>query len=219
MDQDFLNEINDHFATPSSRLQLLSLLNIFTSAPSFSSAAKLLPKLPLMLSLQYSLFLDNSSTVCTISISLIVKLLPFFAAYARENLRAMLPTLLAILARIVCWKERRASKGRDPNDIDVEFERELESEANRVFLISPRIKWERLDMVFHTTVSPPPSSRPLFTMLYYLYPANMLLFLCNPVKYLIASAIDCPYAETWERALDQDEIRRTSEVRISKLIF
>ncbi|KAF8810127.1 hypothetical protein BYT27DRAFT_7186996 [Phlegmacium glaucopus] len=209
--EDFLNEINEHFATPSSRLQLLSLLNIFTSAPSFPSAAKILPKLPLMLSLQYSLFLDNSSTVCTISISLIVKLLPFFAVYAREDLKAMLPTLLAIFARILCWKERHASKGRDPNDIDVEFERELESEANRVFLISPHIKWERLDMIFNVTTSPPPSSRSLFTVLYYLYPANLLLFLRSPAKYLIDSAVDCPYTEPWGRALDQDEIRRTSE--------
>lgn len=98
----------------------------------------------------------------------------------------------------------------------MEFERELESEANRVFLISPHIKWERLDMVFNMTASPPPSSRPLFTVLYYLYPANLLLFLRSPVKYLIASAVDCPYTETWERALDEDGIRRTSEVRIYK---
>lgn len=150
--------------------------------------------------------------------SLIVKLLPFFAAYAREDLKAMLPTLLAIFARLVCWKERRASKGRDPKNIDVEFERELESETNRVFPISPHIKWERLEMVFNSPTSPPPLSRPLFTVLYYLYPANLLLFLRSPAKYLIASALDCPYTETWDQVLDQDEIRRTSEVRISKFI-
>ena len=150
--------------------------------------------------------------------SLIVKFLPFFATYAREDLKAMLPTLLAISARIMCWKERRASKGRDFNDIDVEFERELESEANRIFLISPHIKWERLGMIFSMTDSSPPSSRSLFTVLYYLYPANLLLFLRSPVKYLIASDVDCPYTETWERVLNQDEIRRTSEVRITKFI-
>ena len=172
-----------------------------------------------MRSLQYSLFLDYSSTVCTIGVSLIVKLLPFFAAYAREDLKNMLPTLLAILARLMCWKERPPVKGRDAMDIDVEFERELENEANRVFFISPLIKWERLEMTFNLNPYPPaPSSRPLFTVLYYLYPANLLIFLRSPVKYLINSGIDCPYKEAWEETLDQDQIRRTSEVRIFKYI-
>ena len=173
-----------------------------------------------MRSLQYSLFLDYSSTVCTIGISLIVKLLPFFAAYAREDLKNMLPTLLAILARLMCWKERPPVKGHDTSDIDVEFERELENEANRVFSISPNIKWERLEMTFNLNPHPPsPSSRPLFTVLYYLYPANLLIFLRTPVKYLITSGVHCPYKETWEQTLDQDQIRRTSEVRKVKYII
>jgi hypothetical protein len=172
-----------------------------------------------MRSLQYSLFLDYSSTVCTIGISLIVKLLPFFAAYAREDLKNMLPTLLAILARLMCWKERPPVKGREASDIDVEFERELENEANRVFSISPHIKWERLEMTFNLNPHPPsPSSRPLFTVLYYLYPANLLIFLRTPVKYLITSAVDSPYKEPWEQTLDQDQIRRASEVRLFKII-
>lgn len=172
-----------------------------------------------MRSLQRSLFFDYSSTVCTIGISLFVKLLPFFAAYAREDLKNMLPTLLAILARLMCWKERPPIKGRDSNDTDIEFERELENEANRVFSISPDVKWERLEMTFNLNPHPPsPSSRPLFTVLYYLYPANMLMFLRTPVKYLITSAVDCPYKGTWEQTLDQDQIRRTSEVGIFKFI-
>ncbi|KAF8162891.1 hypothetical protein B0H34DRAFT_693349 [Crassisporium funariophilum] len=211
--EDLLNEINVHFATPSSRLQLLALLNVFTSAPSFSSAAKVLPRLPLMLNLLHSLFFDNSSTVCTIGISLIVKLLPFFAVYAREDLRAMLPKLMAVLARIMCWKERRASKGRMPaaEDIDADFERELEFETNPVLHISPNIEWERLEMTFNATASPPPSSRPYFTMLYYLYPSNVLKFLRGPVSYLISNSLESPYVETWEKALDENEIRRRSE--------
>ena len=157
--------------------------------------------------------------MCTIGISLIVKLLPFFAAYAREDLKNMLPTLLAILARLMCWKERPPVKDRD-TDIDVEFERELENEANRVFSISPHIKWERLEMTFNLIPHPPsPSSRPLFTVLYYLYPANLLIFLRSPVKYLITSAVDSPYKEPWEQTLDQDQIRRTSEVRIFNLLL
>jgi hypothetical protein len=94
----------------------------------------------------------------------------------------------------------------------------LDNEANRVFRISPRIKWERLHMAFNFKV-PSPLSRPLFTVLYYLYPANLLLFLRSPLKYLNSSAVECPYTETWEQTLDQDQIRRKSEVRISKFII
>lgn len=213
--KDFLDEIDKHFATPSSRLQLLSLLNAFSCSPHFANAAKILPKRPLMNSLLLSLFLDNSSTACTLGVTLVVKLLPFFAVHAREDLKKLLPTLFAILARIMCWKGRRALKGKDPSvgGVDVDFEKELEKETNPVLRIRPDIPWERLDMIFVTTKSLPPSSRPYFTCLYYLYPSNTLKFLRSPVQYLEDGGIRSPYVESWHQALDQDEIRRRSEVR------
>ncbi|KIM49478.1 hypothetical protein M413DRAFT_109137 [Hebeloma cylindrosporum] len=211
--EDLFHEINVHFATPSARLQLLVLLDQLASSPLFSNGAKVLPKLPLMRSLLLSLFLDNSSTLCTFGIATIVKLLPYFAVYAREDLKAMLPKLLAVLARIMCWKERRASQGRripKKGKIDEAFERELEYETNPILQISPETNWDRLDMVFDT-ISTPPKSRPYFTILYYLYPSNVLRFLRGPVRYLVDRDIRSPYVETWEQALDQNEIRRRSE--------
>jgi len=169
--------------------------------------------------LLYSLFLDNSSTVCTLGVTLIVKLLPFFAVHAREDLKEMLPTLLAVLARIMCWKKRRASRGHLPSgdSIDEGFERELELETNPVLRINSDIKWERLEMTFNATTSLPPSSRPYFTILYYLYPSNILKFLRDPVQYLENSEVRSPYAESWKETFDRDEIRRRSEVRLSYL--
>lgn len=201
---------------PSSRLQLFTLLNVFSCAPNFSSAAQILPKLPLMEHLLLSLSLDNSSTACTLAVTLIVKLLPFFAVHAREALKEMLPRLFAVLARIMCWKRRRASKGRTLSDeaVDVDFEKELEQETNPVLTVSKDVQWERLDMIFNVTTPMPPSSRPFFTMLYYLYPSNVLKFLRSPVQYLKDNNIPSPYLETWERALNEDEIRRRTEVRV-----
>ncbi|KAF8955458.1 hypothetical protein BDZ97DRAFT_1857834 [Flammula alnicola] len=160
-----------------------------------------------------SLLFDNSSTACTLGVTLMVKLLPFFAVYAREDLKAKLPKLFAVLARIMCWKERRASRGRVPTDegVDVDFERELETETNPVLRIAPHITWERLDMIFDATISLPPSSRSYFTCLYYLYPSNTLKFLRNPAQYLHDSSVPSPYVESWQQAFDQDEIRRRSE--------
>jgi len=167
-----------------------------------------------MRSLLLSLSLDNSSTACTLEVSLLVKLLPYFAVNAREDLKELLPKLLAVLARIMCWKKRRASRDNMPADekIDVDFERELERETNRPLTISPHITWERLEMVFNVATSSPPQSRPYFTTLYYLYPSNLLRFLRNPAQYLHDNDITSPYVESWEQALDQNEIRRRSEV-------
>ncbi|TFK43005.1 hypothetical protein BDQ12DRAFT_645012 [Crucibulum laeve] len=209
--EELMTEVNTHFATPTSRLQLLMLLEMYSSSPSFASGAVVIAKHPLIDSLMYSLFLDNSSTVCTAGLTLLVKLLPFLAVHARQDLRNILPKLLAILARIMCWRERPPSNTPGPENIDIDFERELESEANRVLQIHPDFEWNRLEMSFNATTSPPPSSRPYFTALYYLYPSNVLRFLRAPVQYLETNDIPSLYVETWEEALDQDEIRRRSE--------
>lgn len=168
-----------------------------------------------MLSLLYSLFLDNSSTVCTAGLTLIVKALPFFALYAPADLKASLPNLLAILARTLSWRQRPAATPQDSRDVlvEVEFEHDLEDDTNSVLHIRPDVDWERLETTFTATPSLPPSSRAYFTFLYYLYPCNVLRFLRQPVQYLDDANLESPYVETWENALNANKIRRQSEVR------
>lgn len=170
----------------------------------------------MMLSLLYSLFLDNSSTVCTAGLTLVVKALPFFALYAVTDLKDALPNLLAILARTLSWRQRPATTPRDKRDIlaEEEFEHEIEDDVGGVLHIRPDVEWERLETTFTATPSLPPSSRAYFTFLYYLYPCNVLRFLRHPVQYLDDADLESPYVETWEKALNADKIRRQSEVRI-----
>lgn len=171
-----------------------------------------------MLHLLYSLFFDTSSTAATLEITLLVKLLPFLAVYARHDLRAMLPKLLAILARIMCWKERPASKDDiQSGNVDTDFERELECETNPVPIANPDLQWARLEMSFHAVTSRPPSSRNYFTMLYYLFPSNLLKFLRSPAQYLIDSGVPSPYVETWRNTFNEDKIHRRSEVNLGFL--
>ena len=78
-----------------------------------------------MISLLHSLIFDNSSTVCTIALAVLSKLLPIFAVKASDHLKSLLPLLLVVLARILCWKERPPSSPRFPafperEDTDVE---------------------------------------------------------------------------------------------------
>ncbi|KAG6874066.1 hypothetical protein C0995_006923 [Termitomyces sp. Mi166 len=213
--EDLMTEVYIHFETPGSRLQLLMLLNLYISDPSFSSSSDILAAHPLTMSILRSLMLDTSSTVCTAGLTLLVKLLPLYAVHARTSLKLILGELFAVLSRILIWKERPPASICESTDepLDQAFEEELEREMNRLMTIPlhPDFKWQRLELTFDATTSLPPPSRPYFTILYYLYPSNVLKFLNSPAQYLIDLPLPSPYTLDWPEALPQDEIRRRSE--------
>ncbi|KAJ7685064.1 hypothetical protein DFH06DRAFT_1157285 [Mycena polygramma] len=214
---DLMTEINTHFATPSSRLQLLILINLYTSVPSFQSFAAVLATHPLLSSLLYSLQLDRSSTLCTIGLNIVVKLLPIFAVAACEELKSILPRLLGILARVLCWKERppqstmQSSEDAVP-EIEHEMEQELDDTGPSLFVRSD-LEWEVLHLSFNTNTGSPstPSPRVFYTLLYYLFPCNVLRFLRSPILYLTTNKVESPYTVDWETALDEQKIRSKSQ--------
>ncbi|KAG6845739.1 hypothetical protein H0H87_005005, partial [Tephrocybe sp. NHM501043] len=212
--EDLMTEVYIHFETPASRLQLLMFLSRYTSETSFTDSSAIMAGHPLTRSIIRCLLLDTSSTVCTTGLTLLVKLLPLYATHARATLKSNLGRLLAVLARLMCWKERPPASICEPSDeqpLDLDFEEELDRETNRLIPIRPDLKWERLQVTFDATVSLPPSSRPFFTMLYYLYPSNLLQFLSSPAQYLIKNETRSPYTLNWPEALDEEEIRHRSE--------
>ncbi|KAI0780854.1 Hamartin protein-domain-containing protein [Trametes elegans] len=220
--QDFLTELYHCFISPTSRLQLLILLNAYTSQPAFADHADVLAAHPLMTSLLHSLAFDNSSTVCTIALSVLVKLLPILAVKACESLKRLLPHLLVVLARILCWKERQSSSPiipvlPDPEESDEEDahtsddERDVVQEGSRPLPIREDIEWDRLELTFDGPASKAPSPHRYFTFLYYLFPCNTIRFLRYPVRYLNDNAVDSLYAVDWEEALDEDKIRSKVE--------
>ncbi|KAJ6547434.1 hypothetical protein B0H19DRAFT_1165604 [Mycena capillaripes] len=212
---DLMTEINAHFATPSSRLQLLLLINLYTSVPSFQSFAAVLATHPLMSSLLYSLLLDKSSTLCTIGLTIVVKLLPIFAVAACEDLKSILPRLLGILARVLCWKERPPQPTLHTlEDALPEIEQEVEQElddAGPSLYVRTDLSWEVLQLSFDTASSSTPSPRQYYTLLYYLFPCNVLRFLRSPVSYLITNKVESPYTVDWDTALDEQKIRSKSQ--------
>ncbi|CDO69547.1 hypothetical protein BN946_scf184785.g52 [Trametes cinnabarina] len=220
--QDFLTELYHCFVSPSTRLQLLILLNAYTSHPDFPEYAHVLASHPLMTSLLNSLTFDNSSTVCTIALTVMIKLLPIFAVKACEDLKRLLPHLLIVLARILCWRERQSSAPiipvlPDPEDSDDEEalasdeDEDQEREGSRPLPIREDIEWERLELTFDGPASKAPSPDRYFTFLYYLFPCNTIRFLRYPVRYLTDNKADSLYAMDWEEALDEDKIRSKSE--------
>ncbi|EAU88254.2 hypothetical protein CC1G_03926 [Coprinopsis cinerea okayama7 len=207
--EDLLTEIDRQFAIPSHRLQLLILLNKMFSANEFPPCTPVVASHSILKSLWNCLLFDNSSTVCTAALSLVSQLLPYFAVHTKEILKSGLPQLFAIMARVVCWKERPPPLRGEGND--EEFERELYRETVRVLQPRPELGWERLEMTFRGTPSVPPSFRPYFTILFYLYPSNTLKFIRWPVQYMKDAGYPSPYTVPWEEALDEDGIRRKSE--------
>lgn len=169
-----------------------------------------------MNSLLNSLLLDNSSTICTIGLTMLVKLLPTFAFKACEELKIFLPRLFVILARVICWEE--LSNSALPSTVladdyggQIGAGRRAEEYGGLVALeLRPELGWERLELRRNTSSAPP--SDAYFSSLYYLFPCNLLRFVRGPAAYLRDRGYESPYVVGWEDALDEDNIRSKSEV-------
>lgn len=199
-------------------------LNVYTSQRSFQAISSTLATHPLMSTLLRSLLLDNSSTLCTTGLTVVVKLLSIFAVHANVALKALLPQLYAVLVRMICWKERPLSDLRStfpssfsldevPAEVEISLDRELHNE--RALHMHPELEWERLELTFDGTASSAPSPRALFTILYYLFPRTTLRFLREPTVCLAERGFETPYTVSWEEALDGEQIRSLSEVRVT----
>jgi hypothetical protein len=206
-----MTEICVHFTDITHRLQLLVFLNVFTSEMAcMPDVAMTFASHPFMRDLLMSLLIDESSTACCVSLTTLIKLLPVLAVHACAELKRILPDLLAILARIVCWKGRIPQSTSDIEDGEpIELEEEDETKQALPSL-RENLQWNRLQPL--SGVTSPPSPRRYFSFLYYLFPCNVMHFLRRPASYLTAHGFPSPYAVSWQDFLDEPYIRSTSEV-------
>ena len=203
------------------------LLSAYTSQPNVADHGAVFASSALVQSLIYALILDNSSTECTVGITVLTKLLPMFATKACEDLKRLLPSLYVVLARIVCWETRQpytlpdlaadAVRGDTTDDLVepiVEDKRdEFVSDNSNRLPIRLELDWNRLEQTFTGATSAAPPRQQYFSYLYYLFPCNTIRFLRGPVSYLNQSPLESPYILSWDQALDADKIRSRSEVR------
>ncbi len=218
------------FASPSSRLQLIGLLNRYTTEPLFPQHASILAAHPLMSSILTSLLVDNSTTACTITLTMLTKLLPIFAVKACSALKHLLPQLFAILARILCWSEGAPSTStpsplpdgtgsdEEPGTVGGENPGPA-TEVKWTLDANLDLQWERLELSFDSTAVSAPSPERYFTFLYFLFPCNLIAFLRDPVGYLAERKVERPYTVDWEDALDHEQIKTKSEVGISDRVW
>ncbi|KAF7322880.1 HATPase-c domain-containing protein [Mycena chlorophos] len=205
---ELLDGINEEFLNPSARLQLLILINLFTSI----SSAAVLATHPLLASLLHCLTFDKSSTACTIGLTILVKLLPIFAVEQCEALKGLLPQLLSVLARVLCWREQPPRPAPQSPEDEAPPEPEPANIDDTSIQLDMRddIAWTILDQSFEGSASVP-SPRTYYTLLYYLFPCNVLRFLRHPVAYLTTHNLPSPYTVDWESALDEQKVRSKSE--------
>ncbi|KAA1469542.1 hypothetical protein DENSPDRAFT_816598 [Dentipellis sp. KUC8613] len=222
--QALLTQVFHCFLSPSSRLQLLNLMDQFTCQPDFiESQAAVLASHPLMQSMLTSLLVDNSTTVFSIALKIVAKLITVFAVKECNQLKRMLPRLFAIYARLICWQERQPvdvedGASSDDSEGTASGMHHHAVEGSRALDISPDFQWQRLEMIFDATAAPAPSPKRYFSILYYLYPCNLLSFLRRPAEYLVEKNEECPYSTDWEEALDEDQIKTKSEILLREHI-
>lgn len=213
--QDLLTELNVHFAEPEARLQLLILLNLYTSAPSFQSCGAAFAAHPLADSLLNSLLLDKSSTVCTIGLSILTKLLPIFAVEAPQVLKGILPRLFCVLARMICWKDQPPpTTAQSPETEGVPVLEQEPDETGPVLFVRSGLNWQILESPLDCDALSPPNPRQYYTLLYYLFPCNVLRFLRHPVLYFTSNHVESLYTVDWDTALDEQKIRSKSKASI-----
>ncbi|KAI6045663.1 hypothetical protein EDC04DRAFT_3136979 [Pisolithus marmoratus] len=201
-----MDEVHSAFATPSSRLQLIILLNSLVSDQAFPSMAAKVADHPQIDSLLNSLLFDNSSTHCTIGLT--------DSVHAHQELKKLLPRLFVVLARIMCWKERAPSALPSHDQVDEPMgpseSRSDEFVETPQLELRPDLGWQRLEPTVKAG-PPAPSSDTYFSFLYYLFPCNFIQFLRGPAAYLHARGYQTPYTVSWEDALDQTNIRSKAE--------
>ncbi|KAF8517269.1 Hamartin protein-domain-containing protein [Hysterangium stoloniferum] len=212
--QDFLDGIHAFFAAPRRRLKLSVLLGDILRSEHFP--VKEFAAHPMLDSFLLSLVVDGSSTLFEVEIATLVTLLPQFAIHALETLIRILPYCYAILARVMCWKQRSRTADlleREVSCSDTSSQSRVsdpELDSAHTPPIRHDVRWERLNATFVSSVSNPPSPLYLFSTLYGLYPCNIIAFLRGPAGYLAKAGLKSPFREDWPEVIDEDQIRTRS---------
>ncbi|THU92182.1 hypothetical protein K435DRAFT_758374 [Dendrothele bispora CBS 962.96] len=213
---DLMTELFDRFSNPSYRLQLTIFINLYVSNSAFESSAATLANHPLMTGILHSALLDNSTTCCTIGLTVLTKLLPILAVHAPEELKGFVPLLFAILARISCWKQEHLYHGTGMEDEDEETPTDADDSV--VLEIRSDLIWQPLGATSLKS-SPIASLHSYFTFLYYLFPLNLLKFLRDPVYYLSNHDLPSPYTVGWDSVLYQNELRNRIEPLLQQHLY
>ncbi|KAG8898751.1 hypothetical protein FRB99_007182 [Tulasnella sp. 403] len=208
----FFDQINEAFQNPRSRLQLVVLLSQLARVPELSVTD--FADSTLLKSLMLSLQVDSSTTVVSVGISVLIMMLPQIAHLAPTTLNSHLPTLLSILCRVICWRDKPSNSALSDPLIPMQQEG---TPSHPTVALASDLNWSRLESSFDLAVSPPPDARLFFQFMYGLWPINTLTFLRRPVAYLENAGVKCPFSVGWDEIIDVDEVHSRCKDTASEL--
>ncbi|CAO1635196.1 unnamed protein product [Parajaminaea phylloscopi] len=215
--KEFFHHLSASFEEPIHRIPILLLLTIFCRLNSIHSFHITSTRLinDIMLCLQ----LDTSTTLISLCITALIILIPQIPNWVAKGGAGGVPTLLSIFARIVDWRklgpgwEHRLGDSAEMEAARRQHDEEF-AEVERIskrLVIRSDIPWRRLESSVDAALAVPPDALRFFTIVYGLFPCNMIRFLRAPVDYL-RRAQCVPLLDTeWEDLVDETSLQSRSE--------
>lgn len=209
----FFHHLSESFVEPQSRIPILLLLTIFFRISSLY--AYHVVSTPFLRLLVLSLQLDTSKTSTSLAVLALVTLIPHFPNWLASGGAGGLPALLSIFARIVDWRrlgpgwEERSSALIGPDGKEDEDWAQVERISRRLQL-RKGLEWKRLETSYDTAQSQRPNAEMLFTVLYGIFPCNVIRFLRAPIDYLRKTEYQSPFQVDWEDIIDEAAVQQRS---------
>ncbi|PWN25574.1 hypothetical protein BDZ90DRAFT_262221 [Jaminaea rosea] len=215
--KEFFHHLSSSYEEPMHRIPILLLLTIFTRLSSIHTFHITSTRLPQ--DIITSLRLDTSTTLVSLCITALIILIPQIPNWIANGGAGGVPILLLTYARIVDWRklgpgwEQRLGEGEEMENLrrqlDEEFT-EMERLSRRLTL-RPEVKWRRLESKVDTDHTGDPDALRFFTVVYGLFPCNMIRFLRAPIDYLRKANCVPLLDSEWEDLIDETNLQLRSE--------
>ncbi|CAO1632508.1 unnamed protein product [Sympodiomycopsis kandeliae] len=220
--KEFFHHLSTSFEEPMHRIPILLLLTIFLRINSLHTYH--ITKTALVQDIVMSLQLDTSTTLISLCITALIILIPHIPNWIANGGAGGLPVFLSIYARIVDWRklgpgwENRVGDG---DDLD-QLRQKLDEEYGEIDRLSKRlavraeVEWARLESSVDTDLTAEPDATRYFTILYGIFPCNMVRFLRAPIDYLRKADYNAPLAPNWEDLIEESTVQLRSQPILRK---
>ncbi|CAO1622061.1 unnamed protein product [Jaminaea pallidilutea] len=215
--KEFFHHLSASYGEPLHRIPILLLLTIFIRLNSIHTFH--ITSTRLMHDITCSLQLDTSTTLISLCITALIILIPQIPNWVANGGAGGVPVLLCIFSRIVDWRklgpgwEKRLGEGEDMEALRRQLDEEF-SEMDRLsrrLVIRPDIKWQRLESSVDTDQTARPDALRFFTIVYGIFPCNMIRFLRAPIDYLRKANCPALLDAEWEDLIDEPSLQLRCE--------
>lgn len=210
----FFHHLSESYIDPHARIPILLLLTIFFRLSSLY--AYHVVATPFVRLLVLSLQLDTSKTSTSLGILALVTLVPHFPNWLANGGAGGLPALLSILARIIDWRkvntgwEERSNTlgaGKESENKEVPEQEKVSHHLSKRLQLRKGLEWKRLESTYDNSFTQRPDAEMLFTVLYGIFPCNLIRFLRAPIDYLRKAEYQSPFQTDWEDIIDENAVQ------------